>query len=231
MSANYVVAASRAWDRAVFDDLIASYSGTWTLVTSPAELSRERLLALTPRFVFFLHWSWKVPADIVEGFECVGFHMTDLPYGRGGSPLQNLILRGHKTTMISAFRLEEKMDAGPVYLKAPLALDGSAQEIYSRAFRMAATMVKRIIEETPTPVPQQGDVVTFPRRTPAESILPDDSAPEAIYDFIRMLDAEGYPRAFVETGTWRCEFSRATLDGDTVRAEARFSPVSKPEGK
>ncbi len=26
-------------------------------------------------------------------FECVCFHMTDVPYGRGGSPLQNLIIR------------------------------------------------------------------------------------------------------------------------------------------
>ena len=43
--------------------------------------------------------------------------MTDLPYGRGGSPLQNLILKGKKTTKITAFKMIDKIDAGPIYLK------------------------------------------------------------------------------------------------------------------
>ena len=34
--------------------------------------------------------------------------MTDLPYGRGGSPLQNLIIRGFESTKISA--IEFKME-------------------------------------------------------------------------------------------------------------------------
>ena len=46
--------------------------------------------------------------------------MTDLPYGRGGSPLQNLIVRGHKHTMISAIKCVKELDAGPIYLKKPL---------------------------------------------------------------------------------------------------------------
>ena len=43
--------------------------------------------------------------------------MTDLPYGRGGSPLQNLIINGHKETMMSALRCVQELDAGPIYLK------------------------------------------------------------------------------------------------------------------
>ena len=43
--------------------------------------------------------------------------MTDLPYGRGGSPLQNLILDNKQKTMISAFKMTERMDEGPIYIK------------------------------------------------------------------------------------------------------------------
>ena len=46
--------------------------------------------------------------------------MTDLPYGRGGSPLQNLIARGFLETKISAILVEKQLDAGPVYLKMEL---------------------------------------------------------------------------------------------------------------
>ena len=57
--------------------------------------------------------------------------MTDLPYGRGGSPLQNLIIiRGLKTTKITAFKCVAEIDVGPVYLKKTLSLEGNAQDIY-----------------------------------------------------------------------------------------------------
>ena len=59
--------------------------------------------------------------------------MTDLPFGRGGSPLQNLITRGISKTKISALRCNEEIDAGPIYLKRPLSLHGSAEEIYQLA--------------------------------------------------------------------------------------------------
>lgn len=43
--------------------------------------------------------------------------MTDLPYGRGGSPLQNLIVRNHYKTKISEIRVKKEIDSGPIYLK------------------------------------------------------------------------------------------------------------------
>jgi methionyl-tRNA formyltransferase len=63
-------------------------------VTDPGDLAVEMLAALDPRYVFFPHWSHRIDSAIFERFECVIFHMTDLPFGRGGSPLQNLIARG-----------------------------------------------------------------------------------------------------------------------------------------
>jgi methionyl-tRNA formyltransferase len=223
----YVVAGTGRWTRRVFDERLATRSGRWTFASGPAELTADRLRALDPAFVFLLHWSWKVPSAVVQTYQCVGFHMTDLPYGRGGSPLQNLILRGHRHTVLTAFRLVEAMDAGPVYFKAPLSLDGRAEDIYLRASMLAADLIDRIIAERPTPTPQEGEVVEFVRRVPADSRLPEDATPEQLYDFIRMLDADGYPRAFVEGAGWRCEFSSARLEGSTVRADARLSPAAK----
>ncbi len=224
----YVVAAAPERNRQVFDEISAAHAGKWVLATAPDELTFERLQALAPTRVFFLHWSWKVPSDIVRTFECIGFHMTDLPYGRGGSPLQNLILRGHRTTMLTAFRLVDALDAGPIYLKEELSLDGRAEDIYVRASRLAAHLIGRILNEHPQPVPQQGEAIVFRRRTPDESRLPAQASPEQLYDFIRMLDADGYPRAFTEIGGYRCELSDATLEDGVVRACAAF--MSRADG-
>ena len=193
----------------------------WTILCALERsfLSAERLSGA--RYVFFPFWSHKVPKAITEEFECVGFHMTDVPYGRGGSPLQNLILRGHTETVVSTLRMTEEMDAGPVYMKRPLSLEGTAQEIYTRAAGVIAEMMRAIAETEPTPVPQEGEVVLFKRRSPEESDLSGRwFSAQQTYDFIRMLDADGYPKAFIVTTGHRIEFSDARLEGDKVIATA-----------
>ena len=60
--------------------------------------------------------------------------MTDLPYGRGGSPLQNLIVRGWKETKVLALKVVEELDAGPIYYKKRLAYMGR-QKIYINVFQ------------------------------------------------------------------------------------------------
>jgi methionyl-tRNA formyltransferase len=221
----FVVAAQRPWNRDVFDRHLKCLPGAWTLVTDPEELTAERLAALDPRYVFFLHWSSIVPPEITDAFTCVGFHMTDLPYGRGGSPLQNLIARGHTRTKLSAFAVEHGLDTGAIYAKADLDLSGSAREIYVRASELAASLIRRIIAEKPSPVPQAGEAVVFARRTPAQSELSTVGSPEALYDFVRMLDADGYPRAFLVHEGFRYELSGAELVDGAVRASVSITPV------
>ena len=117
--------------------------------------------------------------------------MTDVPYGRGGSPLQNLIIRGHSHTKLTALRMTDDFDAGPIYLKENLSLEGNAEEIYIRATYLAARMIKHIIRKRSKPTPQTGKVIIFQRRRPEQSEIPQLPTLEALYDFIRMLDAEG----------------------------------------
>lgn len=192
--------------------------GRWILFDTAQELTAELIDELRPRYLFFPHWSWRVPGEILAAAECVCFHMTDVPYGRGGSPLQNLIVRGHKETMVSALKMVEEMDAGPVYLKRPFGLFGRAQEIYERLSDLVYDMIAEIVEREPEPVPQTGPATLFPRRTPDQSLLPETGSLETLYDHIRMLDAETYPRAFLDHGAWRLEFSHAELEDGDLRA-------------
>lgn len=223
----YVVAAVKPWNRRIFAEQRAVLPGHWTLFADRADLTLERLEVINPRYVFFLHWSWKVPEEIFGRYECVCFHMTDVPYGRGGSPLQNLIERGHRSTMLTALRMVEGMDAGPVYLKHPLSLEGGAEEIYIRASRRSFEMIREIVHASPTPVPQVGEAVTFPRRHPDQSEIGHLPDIQSVFDFIRMLDADGYPRAFLECHGLRYEFSRPALRDGRVHADVTIEPVAE----
>jgi methionyl-tRNA formyltransferase len=213
----YLVAGRTPWNRTVFEEELADRPGRWEFISTPQELTRESLDALKPRYVFFMHWSWKVPQDILEAYECVCFHMSDVPYGRGGSPMQNLIRRGHRSTRLTALRMVDEMDAGPVYFKEDLSLEGGGEEILIRQSRLAASMTLRLIAERPVPVPQSGVPVVFARRKPKDSEIPVLGSLEELHDFLRMLDADGYPPAFLEHAGFRFEFRRSCLyDGRIV---------------
>jgi methionyl-tRNA formyltransferase len=221
---HYIVAGSRPWNHKLFTNHFKGLSGRWTFTSTSEELSLLLTEQPKPRYIFFLHWSNRVPDDWLEKYECVCFHMTDLPYGRGGSPLQNLIQRGHRETMLTALRMVHEMDAGPVYAKRPLSLEGNAEEIYLRAGRLSFAMISDIISNQILPKDQIGEPVNFKRRTPEQSQLPVDLHDlMPLHDFIRMLDAEGYPQAFIDHGAFRIHFSRAALYDGRLVADAKIT--------
>jgi methionyl-tRNA formyltransferase len=222
-----VVAGSKSWNRRVFDEVIAAYPGEWAFAATTAELD-EVVAARIPRRIYFLHWSWIVPDRILAATECVGFHMTDLPYGRGGSPLQNLVVRGHGSTKLTALRMTATVDGGPVYAKRDLDLHGTAEEVYVRTTYLAAEMIRTFLDTDPQPVAQEGEVVAFARRTPSESELPGNLTLPALHDFIRMLDAEGYPHAFLRAHGLRLEFRRAALYDERVEVDV---VVTRDDGR
>lgn len=199
------------------------------LISDPKELTVERLSSIKPRFVFFPHWSAKIDKNIHEGFECVIFHMTDLPFGRGGSPLQNLIARGIYETKISALRCVEEMDAGPIYLKKPFSLYGAAGEIFLRASNVIEEMIVEILETLPEPSLQEGEPTIFRRRRPEEGNLARAQSLNQVFDLVRMLDADGYPHAFIEIGSFRMEFTRASAKFEQVIADVRITYVGDNE--
>ena len=201
------------------------------LLTTPEELVAETLEKLHPQYIFFPHWSNRIPANIFNQFECVIFHMTDLPFGRGGSPLQNLLARGVYETKISALRCVEEMDAGPIYLKRSLSLHGSAEEIFLRASNVMEGMIVEILENLPKPIPQEGTPTMFKRRKPEEGNLADAQTLEQAFDLIRMLDAEGYPNAFLNVGVFKIEFTHASKKWDQIVADVRISLADNTEGK
>lgn len=219
----YIVAGTKPWSRRVYDDVISKYPGEWHFIDRRDDLDRGRVAAIGPAFIFFLHWSWRVPLEIISAYSCVAFHMSAVPYGRGGSPLQNLILRGHRATKLSALRMVDVLDAGPVYLAEPLSLEGSAEEIYLRASRLAADMIARMTSEDLVPQPQRGEPTVFRRREPSESEIGNCGDLDALFDFIRMLDAETYPRAFLTHGGFRYEFSRVVRRHGHLVADVKIT--------
>lgn len=221
----YIILSEKKWHEELTINLKNTfYDDKWILIKSKEDFNYENLKKLKPIKIFIPHWSYIIPSNIYENFECVVFHMTDLPYGRGGSPLQNLIIRDIKKTKISALRVEKGLDTGKIYLKKSLKLDGTAHKILTKASSIIEKMIIEIVKKNSIPKKQTGDVVEFKRRTPEESDIYNLTEIKKIYDYIRMLDCEGYPKAFIETNKFKFEFTNANynIENEIIDAHVRI---------
>ena len=212
---NILIVSEKSWNKELVSYLQSTMPQyAFYLISQKEDFTVERIGSISPVKIFIPHWSYIIPSAIFERYECIVFHMTDLPYGRGGSPLQNLIVRGLTATKLSALRVEVGLDTGPVYLKMDLSLSGTAEEIFVRVNKLVGKMIVEIIQNNLQPVPQEGDPIVFKRRKPEQSDMIGLEKLEEIFDYIRMLDADGYPHAYIEKGEFRYEFTRASIKAD-----------------
>lgn len=212
---NILIVSEKSWNKELVSYLQSTMPQyAFYLISQKEDFTVERIGSISPVKIFIPHWSYIIPSAIFERYECIVFHMTDLPYGRGGSPLQNLIVRGLTATKLSALRVEVGLDTGPVYLKMDLSLSGTAEEIFVRVNKLVGKMIVEIIQNNLQPVLQEGDPVVFKRRKPEQSDMSGLEKLEEIFDYIRMLDADGYPHAYIEKGEFRYEFTRASIKAD-----------------
>jgi methionyl-tRNA formyltransferase len=220
-----VILSEKPWHRDMARHLEEACGGEWVHIDSQESFTVEILEELSPSYVFIPHWSHIIGPEIYNAYRCVIFHMTDLPYGRGGSPLQNLIANGNTHTKISAIECGPGIDTGGVYLKSPLQLYGTAREIFERAAIVIEGMIYTIITQNPTPQPQEGEAVLFRRRRKKQSNIGEIEDIASLYDLIRMLDCEGYPAAYLATPRWHLEFSAAELREETIIATVSIKEV------
>ena len=220
-----VIATIKEWNIENYFKLKEKYGHEFNfhLISNSEALTEEFIQKINPNYIFFLHWSWIIPKNIYNNFNCVLFHMTDLPYGRGGSPLQNLIMNKVYKTKISAIKVSENIDSGDIYLKESLDIStGSAQDIFKRSSQITfEKMIPEFLSSKLSAKEQSGEIVTFKRRTPEQSSIKTvkDLSLTSLYDFIRMLDGEGYPKAYIEIENIKIEFSQADKTDTQLRGK------------
>lgn len=227
---NFLVATIKSWNIENFYKYTKRFTGKWYVISKKEDFTLENLDKIDPKKIFIPHWSWIIPKEIFQKYECVLFHMTDLPYGRGGNPLQNLIVRGIYDTKISAIRIMEEVDAGDIYLKKPLNIEfGTAEEIFKKASDIIYEMIEEILNKNLKPIPQQGEIVRFSRRKPEDGNMEQLNDIKKIYDYVRMLNGEGYPRAFFKIKNIKYEFYNPILKNEELETKVLIKKKDNEE--
>ena len=98
-----LIITKKIWDKSNFYDL----NKKKYIVKN--KIQKNFIKNLKPKIIFFIHWSKIIDKEIFEKYLCIQFHTSDLPFGRGGSPVQNLIALGFKKTKITAFKINSSI--------------------------------------------------------------------------------------------------------------------------
>jgi methionyl-tRNA formyltransferase len=214
-----------------WESISSSFTGIANVsrISTPQQLGDALAAAQEFDLVLVPHWRWLLPPAVLETWRCVGFHTSPLPKGRGGSPIQNQIVRGMYKSELCAFEIDEHMDAGDVLIREFVDLStGSLAEIMDSLARQVGVMSRRILLESPRAEPQVGEPSVFERRRPDASEIPRSGlSTRQLYDRIRMVDGLDYPRAFIDFGSWRLTFTEAKLMDDAVQATVTWNVVDE----
>ena len=222
MNKNIIIVCSKNWFLKNSDVKKILKKKNIFLITQRKNLKINYIKKINPNIIFFPHWSYKVNKNILNKYKCICFHTAPLPYGRGGSPIQNLIIKNFKKTPICALKMTNDLDAGPIYIKKTISLKGSLNKIFERMSIKIIEMIKILIRKRIYPKEQKGKVFKFKRIKEDNSEIKNEINIQKVYDKIRMLDADSYPNAYIKINNLKFFFTDPILKKNSIICNAKI---------
>jgi methionyl-tRNA formyltransferase len=131
-------------------------------------------------------------------------HASDLPQGKGFSPLQWQILEGKQAIVVTLIEAVQAVDAGPVYIRSNLEFDGTELHDELRQ-KLGSRIVEMCIQyaaagDSLAPVPQQGSESFYRKRTESDDELDPNKSILEQFNQLRIADNERFPLYFRHLG-------------------------------
>ena len=173
---------------------------------SVSHINEEEYLS-SADFCFYLSFSKVVSKDTLNLFgHNIVAHSSDLPQGKGWSPLTWQILEGKNEIPTVLFEASEKVDSGRIYLKQKLKFEGHEliDEMRSAQGTIIVSMVKSFIEGYPeslaNEIAQSAEASYYTKRHPVDSKIDPDSSLRQVFQQLRVADNDDYPAFFEMNG-------------------------------
>jgi len=200
---NILCITYRDWAAKIYDALEASLPELcFKIIKEKSQFSENIVFEFDPDIILWYGWSWIVPDNILNSYDCICLHPSPLPKYRGGSPIQNQIINNEKMSAVTIFKMTKDIDAGKIIKQLPMSLDGKIQDIFNRMFELGFSATYDFLKNGYEAIEQNHEDMTyFTRKKPSDSeithqeILTKDAG--YIYNKIRML-TDPYPNAYIE---------------------------------
>lgn len=134
-------------------------------------------------------------------------HESDLPIGRGWSPLTWQVLLGEQNIIVSLFEAVDPVDSGMIYDQTTIQLEGDELISDLRLKQAVATfdLCTKFILDYPAALKKKreqiGTPTYFQKRTPADSKLDVNKSLADQFNLLRVCDNDRYPAWFNYAGS------------------------------
>jgi methionyl-tRNA formyltransferase len=152
---------------------------------------------------FFLSCGQIVPPEILKKHHHnLVVHESNLPEGKGWSPLTWQILEGKNEIPICLFEAQETVDSGEIYLKDTLKFKGTelVDELRSVQAMTTIEMCLKFVRGYPEIVLKaqkpKGNFSYYKKRKPQDSQIDVDKTIGEQFNLLRVVDNERYPAFF-----------------------------------
>lgn len=131
-------------------------------------------------------------------------HESDLPKGKGWSPLTWQVLEGENKIPITLFEASDKIDAGVIYNKKYIELKGS--ELLAEIRHQQGLYTNRLILDFIKNYPnnpceeQHGEATFYQKRDASSSEMDPTKTLIEQFNLLRVCDNENYPAYFIKDG-------------------------------
>lgn len=199
-----IVAVSyREWALKIYDYIAENTNHNIYIIRNKEQYNEDVIKDFKPDIILYYGWSWKISSSILNEFISIMLHPSPLPKYRGGSPIQNQIIRGEKVTFATLLKMTEVMDGGPIIAQKEISLEGHITDIFGRLTEAGIDLTIDILTHGISYKNQEESLATvYKRRKPIESEITLDEiknqSSEYLYNKIRMLE-DPYPNAYIRT--------------------------------
>ena len=194
----------RTWALSIYSNLKKNFPNyKIKILKKKKKLSYKLIKKFNPKLILFYGWSWMINEKIFKNYTSLMLHPSDLPKFRGGSPIQNQIINGVKTSAVTIFKVNNILDGGPIYKKKQFMLTGGIKEIFARIENIGTNLTIDIIKGKYRIYNQNlKDSVIYKRRSSKDSEITlneiKNRTGQYLLDKIQMLE-DPYPNAYIKT--------------------------------
>jgi len=156
---------------------------------------------------FYLSFGRIVPSEVLQKFaQNLVVHASNLPEGKGWSPLTWQILEGKDEIPVTLFEAQESVDSGAIYLQDRIRFEGTEllRDLQDKLGMSTLNLCERFVAEYPEILEraneQSGEETFYKRRRPVDSALDPEASLSSQFNLLRIVDNDAYPAYFEHRG-------------------------------
>lgn len=151
--------------------------------------------------VFILGYTTILPLDFLKRNKLnLIVHESDLPAGKGFSPVQWQVLSGKTNIPVCLLEAAEKVDSGDIILRTEMQLNGDElwSEIRQKQAQVTIKLIEQFLEAYPrfSRTPQSGNETYFEKRSEKDDELNVQKSIAELFNQLRVADNERFPAFF-----------------------------------